>query len=244
MKLWAKFCTLSRARQIALGVFLLHFGGIFILSMDHLIHGEKPQKNRISVHTVRPKPPTLRTAQSPSLAKPASHRQTIPARAPSKTATAAPKKSDAKQVQTKSPVVKSEISESDEALLREIAENLEILSSESNQPRSHFSLSIPSALPRAVRIEESDESDPTYGEALIAYLQESLDLPEYGEVRARLEIDSNGQLTHCEIIESRNTKNGEFLKKRLPELTFPCSNDLGNDPLTFTITFKNVETAR
>lgn len=87
------------------------------------------------------------------------------------------------------------------------------------------------------------DSPPTYGEFLIAYLQNSLDLPEYGEVRVRLEIDRFGSLIHCEILETQSVKNGEFLKNQLPTLSFPCLNDFDifETSQTFTIAFRNVE---
>ena len=86
-------------------------------------------------------------------------------------------------------------------------------------------------------------ADPNYGEYLIAYLQNALDLPEYGDVKAKIEIDRFGQLVKCEILEAKNKKNAEFLKNRLPDLAFPCLNEFGifDTTQSFTITFRNVE---
>jgi hypothetical protein len=102
-------------------------------------------------------------------------------------------------------------------------------------------LQLPSIIPEP---SAAPSFTPTYGEFLIAYLQSSLDLPEYGEVRAKIEIDRFGKLLHCEILEAKSTKNAEFLKNQLPDLTFPCLNDFDimDFSQTFTITFRNVET--
>ncbi len=90
---------------------------------------------------------------------------------------------------------------------------------------------------------QEDPLLPSYEEYLVAYLQGALDLPERGDVKLRIEIDRFGRLSECEVLDSRNSKNAEFLKNRLPELTFPCFNDFGITDLTqtFTITFRNVE---
>ena len=103
-------------------------------------------------------------------------------------------------------------------------------------------LAIPAKIePKAPVIESN--IDPNYGEFLIAFLQNSLDLPEYGEVKAKLEIDRFGKLVQCEILQAKSLKNAEFLKSQLPELLFPILSDFGivDGTQTFTITFRNVE---
>ena len=80
-----------------------------------------------------------------------------------------------------------------------------------------------------------------YGGALIAFFQESLDLPEYGEVKMKIEIDPSGKIFKTDVLESESTGNEEFLKKRLPELVCPCFNSQKTEKNTFefTIVFKN-----
>jgi hypothetical protein len=75
-------------------------------------------------------------------------------------------------------------------------------------------------------------------------LQEQLQLPELGEVIARLILQPPGILSEIEIIDTKSKANAEFLKKRLPLLELPCFNDYGikDKTLEFTITFRNVET--
>jgi hypothetical protein len=238
MRIWKIFSALSRAKQIFIVVFLLHFTALFTLCAYHFASRQKPHRTRIAVRTVRP-PPTTFTAQRTQKSAASS--------LPSKAATAVKKTSPAKKKDSKQTATpRQQITSDDSALIREIAENLAVLS-EPQKSASLPKLSLPSTLPKTLRIEETDlDADSTYGETLIGYLQSALDLPEYGEVVAKLEIDRKGHLVHCEILEARNQKNGEFLKKRLPELPFPWFNDpkISNETLTFTITFKNVENSR
>jgi hypothetical protein len=145
---------------------------------------------------------------------------------------APPKKMGAKKP-TES-IANPQVSAADEMLLQEIAENLEILHAAA-VPSHRKTLTLPASLQQSIQFDETPFSDPNYSEILAVFLQNVLELPEYGEVKAHLEIDSQGQLTHVEILEARNQKNGEFLRKRLPELIFPASDT----PLSFTITFKN-----
>ncbi len=88
-----------------------------------------------------------------------------------------------------------------------------------------------------------EKEELTYGAFLVGYLQNTLDLPERGDVKLKMEIDRFGRLIDCEVLETRSEKNAEFLKNRLPELSFPCLNDFDilETAQTFTITFRNVE---
>jgi hypothetical protein len=102
-------------------------------------------------------------------------------------------------------------------------------------------------VPNKICIESKGQTpsfQQTYGQSLIAYLESSLDLPEYGKVKLELCIDRKGHLVKSQVLDSENDKNSEFLKNRLPELTFPCFNDfqITENTLTFTISFRNAET--
>ena len=101
-------------------------------------------------------------------------------------------------------------------------------------------------LPSLIQMEQQSVEPPSYSEFLIAYLQKSLDLPEYGKVQIKLMINKDGTLLASEILSSENPKNSEFLKNRLPELTFPCFNDFNIDEkfLSFTVSFCNEENIR
>ncbi|HLB53074.1 MAG TPA: hypothetical protein VJK48_05130 [Chlamydiales bacterium] len=85
-----------------------------------------------------------------------------------------------------------------------------------------------------------------YADAVMQFLKENLQLPEFGEVVINLEIESSGHIAKIEILQTGSLKNSDFLKKRLPELSFPCFNEfaLSETKLQFTIAFRNAENHR
>ncbi len=125
--------------------------------------------------------------------------------------------------------------------LENIAESLGAIasSSKASQQPSKFAVSLPTAI--EIQSTKEEEQRPGYGEVVSAILQERLDLPEFGEVVAKIEIAPNGTVASVEILEAKSRKNGSFLKKRLQELAFPCFNEFGLSesgcilPLPFTM---------
>ena len=228
MKLFSIFNSLSRGRQIAVAVCSLHVLLVLALLCHHLISGRLKPPRPMVVKTIAAVQPTQVVYGEPPR-KRVSEKKIKKEAPPQKVA--APK---AKPV----PVAKKAAPPKEKAVY---TEGIETLSAETKQTRP--SLLLPS------KIEVKKESapplnlEPTYQEYLIAYLQSVLDLPEYGDVRAKVEIDRFGRLIDCEILEAKSRKNGEFLKNQLPALTFPCLNDFGISDATetFTITFRNVE---
>jgi hypothetical protein len=228
-----KFLKLSRGKQIALAVFLVHFVAIVALLGHHFATRQLRPPRPMVVRTLAAQPAPVAIVSAPAVAK-----TTTPTKPKATPVTPVKKvappvvinKTTTKPVAKPAPVVVQK----KDPVLQEIAESLEALSTEATRTRTQ--ITVPSK--RAAKAEIAPSKlDPTYGEILIAYLQNELDLPEYGEVRARIEIDRFGCLVGCEILESKSAKNAEFLKNRLPELAFPCLNDAG----IFTITFRNVE---
>lgn len=226
MKLYQQFLTLSRGKQIGIVVCLIHLLAIFGLLGHHLISRRLKPPRPMIVRTMAPlkavpKMEYRAASPTPVIAKPTTKKAT--SAKPSKPAPVATKKAP------------------NNPLMKEIAESLGALGTEAK--RSKPSLTLPSKIPQKAQIAPESSADPTYGDFLIAYLQNALDLPEYGEVRAKVEIDRFGRLIDCEILEAKNVKNAEFLKNQLPNLTFPCLNDFGilDTTQTFTITFLNVE---
>ena len=127
-------------------------------------------------------------------------------------------------------------------LLEEIQSNFDSFTTETSVTKS--TLSLPALIAPKAELEELPSTDLHYGEILIGYLQSMLELPEWGEVKALIVINRFGEPIRCDILESKSRKNGDFLKKRLPELSFPCFNDFSivGETLEFTITFRNLET--
>lgn len=212
-KLYEAFLTFSRGKQIAIAVCLVHLLAVFALFGHHLFSRRIQPVRPIVVRTITPIP----VVAAPPKPEPVKQKEAAPAK---KESAAKPK---GKAVAKKQEPVKKEVVEAPKAKKRP-------------------ALVVPAKIETKAPVIES-EIDPNYGEFLIAFLQNSLDLPEYGEVKARLEIDRFGKLVKCEIIDAKSTKNAEFLKAQLPELLFPYLNDFGivDSTQTFTITFRNVE---
>lgn len=231
MNLLKKFLLLTRGKQIALVVLAIHLFSIFSMFGHHLFTQRMRPPRPIAVRTISPPQPSIQTAKREEKPKPVPpvKKETAankPKTAPPKQAAAAKKQSAAAPKQP---------------ILKEIGESLETLS-EKPKLKPRTALNLPEKIETKTEPSKTID-DPNYGEFLIAFLQNTLDLPEYGEVKAQIEIDRFGQLVSCKILQTKSSKNAEFIKNQLPELTFPCLNDFGilENTRTFTITFRNVE---
>ena len=227
-----RFKSYSRLKQIAVSVLLLHVFSVLALATHHLIARRSFSQKMIVVRE-RLFPPAPLPKASPSPMK-------TSAPAAAKTAPL-PKPASKPSKQTSSPKPAKKTKETP-ALLNEIAASLEKLTEEEKIP-SAAALKIPSTLKQRAEIQDLQANDATYGETVISLMQTSLDLPEFGEVKARIEIGRDGRVISCAILESKNRKNEDFLKTGLPSLIFPNFNDFGitDATLTFTITFRNAE---
>lgn len=190
-----------------------------MLSVHHLFWNEKPKK-RIVVRTIPQKSVVVQNQKAVAPATKQAAQKSKPISTPAKGA----KKVVAKaKPALKTPTNAKEV-EAPIAKPKSIDLPVPILKIKEDEPVHEIG---------------QETVQPSYGQTLIAYLQGSLDLPEFGEVKVDLEIDRNGHLVRFEILEEKSKKNAEFLKKRLPELVLPCFNDTSNETAVFTITFKN-----
>lgn len=229
-QLYQKFQTLTRARQIAVSVLLAHLLFLLVATGHHLFHGMKIMPRKIAVRSVSiaqaPTPQIVPVVKSAPVSKAVVAAKPAPVVKPVTT-----KKAISTSVAKKPP-------------LQKVAP---VAALPVEQPKVKTPLSVPVIAPFQPSVKqlytEEVVKDQTYGEFLIGYLQGALELPELGDVKMKLEIDRFGRLIDCEILETRSVKNGEFLKIRLPELSFPCLNDFDilETAHTFTITFRNVE---
>jgi hypothetical protein len=238
-----RFSQSSRKRQVAICVWGLHLVILLTLLIHHAaIRSFKPSRP-IAIRTFAPQKtivqapkkaasaPKSTSPQKTSAPKPAANKKTAPPAAPK---TAKSKNSATKTIPTK------------DRSLDDLAAALNAVDlSEKPTIAKRAGIDVP-ALIQVQQQNVRETSAPSYSEFLIAYLQESLDLPEYGEVKIKLTINREGNLLDSAVLASENPKNSEFLKNRLPELTFPCFNDFGVDEknLTFTISFRNAENLR
>lgn len=206
------YLSLSRRRQIFVAVVMTHFFFLIMLGADHWIHRSRVQQKRVSVHTYVAAPPP----------KP------IASVSPSKVATTAP--SPKKVLPKKTPPQAAKKSVEND-LVSEIEKNLNSLVTVAT-PIKKPNIEIPNYQEQH---HQSEANDSSAAEQIAALLQESLELPEFGEVKIKLSINRFGVLENLEILEAKSQKNGEFLKKRLPELQFPVSSEI----TSLTVVFRN-----
>jgi hypothetical protein len=145
-------------------------------------------------------------------------------------------------VVTVKPAAPKKVDKKKEKIAKEVAQLKKEMKKEAVIEKKRAQLAVPKPLPQKVQ-PPIEQPAPTYGEFLIAFLENALDLPEYGDVKARIEIDRFGHLVHCQILESKNGQNAIFLQSRLQEIEFPRLDEYGiSEPShSFTITFRNVE---
>jgi hypothetical protein len=225
MKRW--FQSLTRFKQIGVSVLLIHSLIIFALLINHAASGRTKVRKPIAIRTtLLPKPAPATAPTQAAAASSPEKKKTLPP-SPSKKVTPS--------------VAPSQKKETD--LLTQIADSLgAIATSPKPLKPSNFAPSLPSS----IQIQTEDLvsiENPNYRETVSAILQNNLDLPEFGKVVVKIEIGASGNVVQCQILDSQSRKNGEFLKKRLQELSFPCFNGFGikENQLTFTVTFQNVE---
>jgi len=249
MEFFKKFLSFSRLKQIAIVVCFLHFLAIAAMTGHHFATRRLRPAKPISVRTFVPKaapPLAVQTTQKTQPSRPAAssaapkkvaEKPATQKKPPAQTTAKPVKKAVAAPAEAKAKPVK------EEKALKEIAESLQSIAAEPKSIRP--SLAIPAILSQPAKTSVAEESNfnPSYGEFLTAFLQSELALPEQGDVKIQIAIDSFGKLLDCQVLDSKSSKNEEFLKNRLPELVFPCFNVFGITDLTqtFTIAFRNVE---
>jgi hypothetical protein len=260
MNLKEAFNHLSRGTRIAAVVWLAHLLMIFALFGHHLASRKSKPLRPMIVRTISPSiikqqqvvkaPPQEKAKATAQQVKKPEAKSTPPSQVAEKSKPT-PNIKSATSKKNESPITslpapkkgESPSVEKEDELWSELVESLASLSSEPKK-NSRPPLQLPLKLNTKAQVADLEyHDDPSYGEFLIAYLQNTLDLPEYGEVKAKIEIDRFGKLLDCKILESKSVKNGEFLKNELSRLDFPCLKDFGiaDSSKTFTILFRNID---
>lgn len=98
-------------------------------------------------------------------------------------------------------------------------------------------------LPSKVAIDFAQEEKPlpSYTASLITALTQALQLPEYGEVKVKIQVNSMGEITNLLVLQTESTANKLYLEKCLPNIVLPKYNEknLLRNEQTFTLTFCN-----
>lgn len=235
MKLVNRFFTLSLFKQLSILIWGAHFFTLFVLIGHHFLSRTFKPSRPLIVRTVVPKTTTY---TAPVLEAPIQSHHSLPpspSPAPSK---AKPKPKPKAAIASAKPTLKKQ---TPPPALKEIAQSLKAITEETKKPKEELFLP-PTISPKKEEPPSPITApQPTYVQYLVEYLQSHLDLPEYGSVRLKLEIDCFGHLINCEILDAKSQKNGDYLKSELPHLSFPYLKDFDimDTSQEFTITFKN-----
>jgi hypothetical protein len=243
MRNW--FYQLSRGKQIAIAVLMAHICCLIALSADYFFRAAPKKRQKIAVNLVqivppkipvqvksRPVPTPKKLPPKPIPAEPTPQITPSPVAAPKVKPTAkSPLPPASKKAPPKATPLNSPQPDAHASLLKEIEANLESIASPSTPSKAKTVIHIPTLSEIAYHPNTEQSSDET----IASFLQETLTLPEFGEVRMFLSIDATGHLQSLEILTSKSEKNAAFLKNRLPELQFPCLNG----GASLTVVFSN-----
>ncbi len=213
-------------KQIVLAVVFVHVGVLLFAGLHDAFTRPEHRRKPIAVRLVKPAAPMpqVAVAQKPKAAE--SKKSAVAAPAPvakkGKKAAKAPEKT----------------SEGAETMLASIAQRLKDLESQPQVAKKAWTVPSQIDVPQPI-VSEVSASSLSYGDALTVFLQEVLEFPEQGEVRAKLTLDAQGHLLQVEVLQARSEKNRDYLKNRLPELEYPCFNERTLKSREFTITFRN-----
>lgn len=213
-------------KQIVLAVVFVHLGVLLFAGLHDAFTRPEHRRKPIAVRLLKPAapPPQTVVAQKP--------KETVP----KKSAVAAP--TPVAKKGKKAAKAPEKTSEGTETMLASIAQRLKDLESQPQVVKKEWAVPSKIDVPQPIVL-ESSASSLSYGDALTVFLQEVLEFPEQGEVRAKLTLDARGHLLQVEVLQARSEKNREYLKNRLPELEYPCFNERDSKSREFTITFRN-----
>lgn len=90
------------------------------------------------------------------------------------------------------------------------------------------------------KLQVNKEMEEKYASQIIQKMQQSLSLPEYGEVKLSLTVHKSGEVRGIEILTSQSDANREYLETHLKTLAFPkLEGGLRSETHTFLISFCN-----
>jgi outer membrane biosynthesis protein TonB len=180
----------------------------------------KPQPKPKVKQTPKPKQtPKKQQAKPKAQAKPQKKQATTPA------------KKTTPQIDTRALEQKRSLI--DEAL-KSLDRATEVKSSVQGSSSSSFSSKAPSkistlASDSLVAIASEGETftgrERSYYDELVSRLQLTLKLPEYGDVKLKLTLSRQGQVTKVTVMSSKSKKNKDYIEKMIPKISFPKFGD-------------------
>ncbi len=224
-------------KKITLFVTSVHLLVLAFLCFSPVKKPISPKKH-IAVRTIQPKPrsvavaPRTRPAAVASVPKPKAIKKETPTNKP------APKPAPAKSkpIPQKKPAMieKGKTPKAPDKVWKEIDEALAKIDDKVySKPQSKLDVPEVSGL----QIPFPDFGDEgTEEETLASFLQTSLNLPEFGQVKIQMTIKKDGTIARLTVLQAESHKNKAYLEKNLPLLRFPLILDKEK---TFTFTFCN-----
>jgi hypothetical protein len=210
-------------RKTAFFVICIH--AILLLFSRQSTSSKKEKKPRLIVETIRLKPKesitqtTVQKAAAPpqkAAVKPCQEKKEKPPPTQAKKKEAAPAKKN-------TPAKKNaEYAK----LIHELEKQLDKIEKGGQKNISHTpTINVPSKI-SSLQIDRADhsvadEKDLLYNEMLATFLHQAIVLPEYGEVKLKIDIDEEGRVSQVKVIESQSKVNQRYLEKILPSLRFP-----------------------
>ena len=83
------------------------------------------------------------------------------------------------------------------------------------------------------------EASANYRETLVAFLHQTLNLPDYGEVKIQVTLRRDGSVEKLKVLKTESEKNRKYLETHLPLLKFPINISPDKKELNFVLTFCN-----
>lgn len=209
----------SPRSRIGWGVFIVHAALLLALCTHHFFSGPLVKKG-MKITAVREARPLPKVSSAPKTAPKAAAPESAAQKTKEKPKPPKPQKKPALSPPKKQPERSSP---------KPLAET------------APLSIPAPLKVPDFSLPKESQEPEVPYDEILSLYLQSMLELPEWGSVTVELLLRPNGTLASYRILETKSEKNSAFLKKKLPELRFPCLNKADDEGAisSITVVFKN-----
>jgi hypothetical protein len=186
---------------------------------------KKNPPKKLTINQYVAKSVTKKTTPSPS---PSAKKKSSPSKS-------LPQKTPPKQVKKEIPKVKP--SPLAQKLVRELEESIAKIEGSHDKVDTSLELETPRTID-ALKIEsfKPNLTNDDYTGTLILCLQQSLNLPDFGEVKIKLTLRHDGTVEQLTVLKAESENNRRYLETHLPHVKFPALNNLEH---TFVLTFCN-----
>jgi hypothetical protein len=242
-----------RKSRIFVTVILVHLTFVVWVLMGHDHKAPQPRKHLV-VKTVSPRTPEVKAPsqksnpvpkKSPAASSTKKNNAQKPKAPPPAPKKPAPQKKQPSKKPSIQPVKKAQ------ALVEELEERIAKIEQKRDKIETKQELKAPGTID-SLQIESIKKTDPqdnasneisedAYQNMLIGCLRQSLNLPDYGEVKIQLTLRADGSVAELIVIKSESQKNKRYLEEKLPLVKFPLLQGalFGKKQHTFLLIFCN-----